>query len=146
MVPTIFGCGNRGCFMRSSAGHRSFRGRGAFVVGTQLQPEPYRAPLKGSRVKPVISKLFFRPPDSYQITTRETARKKRGRRLRHGSGESHKTELNGWGTRIRTWVGGVRVRSPTARRSPSEERILSNKHRNSKLYKTPRRNHKLSLN
>jgi hypothetical protein len=25
----------------------------------------------------------------------------------------------GWGTRIRTWVGGVRVRSPTARRSPN---------------------------
>ena len=24
----------------------------------------------------------------------------------------------GWGTRIRTLVGGVRVRSPTARRSP----------------------------
>ena len=26
----------------------------------------------------------------------------------------------GWGTRIRTWVGGVRVRSPTARRSPNK--------------------------
>ena len=31
---------------------------------------------------------------------------------------------NGWGTRIRTWVGGVRVRSPTARRSPSSNGIL----------------------
>ena len=27
---------------------------------------------------------------------------------------------DGWGTRIRTWAGGVRVRSPTARRSPRE--------------------------
>ena len=26
----------------------------------------------------------------------------------------------GWGTRIRTWVDGVRVRSPTARRSPKK--------------------------
>lgn len=26
--------------------------------------------------------------------------------------------IAGWGTRIRTLVGGVRVRSPTARRSP----------------------------
>jgi hypothetical protein len=28
--------------------------------------------------------------------------------------------LFGWGTRIRTWVDGVRVRSPTARRSPKK--------------------------
>ena len=28
--------------------------------------------------------------------------------------------FSGWGTRIRTWVGGVRVRSPTARRSPNK--------------------------
>ena len=34
----------------------------------------------------------------------------------------------GWGTRIRTWVDGVRVRSPAARRSPnsnSKDSVLS---------------------
>jgi hypothetical protein len=36
--------------------------------------------------------------------------------------------LFGWGTRIRTWVDGVRVRSPAARRSPnsdSKDSVLS---------------------
>jgi hypothetical protein len=31
--------------------------------------------------------------------------------------------LYGWGTRIRTLVGGVRVRSPAARRSPNMENV-----------------------
>ena len=40
----------------------------------------------------------------------------------------------GWGTRIRTWVDGVRVRSPTARRSPNAVRATAARsHRRSPL-------------
>ena len=37
--------------------------------------------------------------------------------------------LNGWGTRIRTWVNGARTRRPAARRSPSAVQpcLLQNK-------------------
>lgn len=35
------------------------------------------------------------------------------------------TKRSGWGTRIRTWVLGVRVRCPTARRSPSGNSSLT---------------------
>ena len=32
----------------------------------------------------------------------------------------------GWGTRTRTWTGGVRVRCPTIRRSPIQQGVYSN--------------------
>ena len=44
--------------------------------------------------------------------------------------------IDGWGTRIRTWVGGVRVRSPTARRSP--KRLASRYPRSGTAKKTQR--------
>jgi hypothetical protein len=37
--------------------------------------------------------------------------------------------LLGWGTRIRTWVDGVRVRSPTARRSPKELQVQGTRYK-----------------